>query len=95
MTGKLDGIRTNCITHLAQRVELEYFIKTGYDGADWVYLRGGPTGSESARLDQLTTHHIPVGRGWAACAGTPDRWDELYITAESLAREFGADVGGT
>lgn len=94
-TGKLDGIRTSCMTGAETPVSLSYYLKTGHDGSLWVYLRGGPTGHESAQLDQLTRYHISVGRGWAACAGSPRCWDELYITAASLAREFGPDVTNT
>ena len=52
------------------------FVRRG----DWLHLRGGPTGYESA---QMRGHQL---RDWTACVGTKGRWERCVVPARELNR---------
>lgn len=96
----LRGRRWDCYTDEVRDVELQYEIRTGHDGAQWLHLLNGPTGYESAPLEDLIAKakdHSEEWEGWNACAGTPRKWDRLVVTRESILSEFATtapDNGG-
>ena len=48
----------------------------------WVYISsGGVTGYESIEADRVKSHNID---GWCACAGTPGKWDKLFLPAVAM-----------
>lgn len=88
--GYLDGWRTDAWTGDMRKVRLTYHTKYGSDGQEWLHLINGPTGSEAAPLLALR-NDSRFDSGWLACAGTPERWDTLLVTGESLVRELSDD----
>lgn len=48
---------------------------------DYVWMRGGPTGYESAPAAGLAAHG---DRDWAACIGTEGRWARCVVPASAL-----------
>jgi hypothetical protein len=90
----IKGIRTNSVTGEEREVIIGYEIRenTKKDGREAFWLIGGPTGYESFlvepdrgkywddMMEWITT------RGWNACAGTPGRWDRLWISPEEMLR---------
>jgi len=79
--GTTTCVRTNCITGEESTVNLEYYAKYGTGFHWWFYLVGGPTGYESFDMD---SEHFELGKGWHACAGTPKRWDTLFVPGYEL-----------
>lgn len=94
--GELKGISTCFITRKEQEVVLQWGTRSyteGYlAGETWLYLRGGPTGFESIQVSE-ETRDIVGEYGWHACAGTSERWDELYIPAGEMKRVFDLILG--
>ena len=81
---RIKGIRTNCITGEEKEVivTLEKYFYMQPLNEWWVrIIGGGVTGFESFKVkgNDFST-------GWLACAGTKDRWDELYIPAEEMQK---------
>ena len=52
----------------------------------YLYLIDGPTGWESAPICRLLDDlgADPESPGWLACFGTPNSWDRLLVTRDSL-----------
>jgi hypothetical protein len=61
--GKLKAIRTDCDTGIEREVELGWIVKANKDGKKYLHLIGGPSGYESAYVDDLEKD---TERGWIA-----------------------------
>ncbi len=83
---KIKGILTNCVTNEEKEVELEYEIEMR-DGRRIFSLLNGVTGWESFYIDSEYSDIEGMRKcGWLACAGTPRRWDKLFIPAEEMQK---------
>ncbi len=91
-TQKIKGTRTNAWTGEKREVELSYYVKLGYNYHLWFYIEPGVTGYESFEFDtdnlERTNRDGKTIKdiGWSACAGTKDRWDSLFISAEEITK---------
>ena len=87
VTGQVHGIRASCLTGDKRQTDLQYEVRLYTAGAlaeeVWLRLRGGPTGFESIQITEEIVEEVSQS-GWHACAGTPDRWDELYLPPEQM-----------
>ncbi len=84
---KIKGILTNCVTNKESTIELKYEINER-DNHELVFrLINGVTGCESFYIDEYAKENMPMF-GWLACAGTPKRWDTLFIPAEEMKKVF-------
>ena len=79
------GQRTDAFTGETKEVRVSYKLvkRDGHVAGWWMDLENGPTGYESARVENLRKM-AEDGRDWYACAGTAQRWDKLVITSRSL-----------
>lgn len=84
---KITGLRIDSVTNDEQIVELEYDIIKQTDNRQIFQLIGGPTGYESFYIDDYAEENMPMF-GWLACAGTQNRWDNLFIPAEEMKKAF-------
>lgn len=85
---KMKGILTNCVTSEEKEVELEYLIELR-DGKRIFSLLNGVTGWESFCIDSEYSNIEEMKEcGWLACAGTPRRYDKLFISAEEMKKAF-------
>ncbi len=85
---KIKGILTNCVTNEEKEVELEYEIEMR-DGRRIFSLLNGVTGWESFYIDSEYSDIEGMRKcGWLACAGTPRRWDKLFIPAEEMQKSL-------
>ena len=85
---KIQAVRFNCLS--GEPTACEVTLQKDSNPMPCVKLSGGPTGYESFVLDgpAAVDLHRMVSRGWWACAGTPGRWDALYIHGIQLAKAF-------
>ncbi len=93
-SGKIKGILTNCDNGEEREVELYYKINT-YKGRRSFILIGGVTGYEGFVIDDSThpgeeLFNVYLEQmkkyGWCACAGTENKWDKLFISAEEMKK---------
>lgn len=81
------AVRTHCVTRVEQECEVTVEVRP-VEHQDRMFLyvvAGGVTGYESADWQQMQDDSTVEGwPGWAACAGTPGRWDRLVLDPESL-----------
>ena len=100
MVGTIRGIRTNRVTGKKSNVELRYVLENQprYDGRDekgevkyvntpHFRLLNGVTGYEAWYIDEEFIRNT-TKRGLWDCAGTKDRWDSLWISAEEMSKVF-------
>lgn len=83
----IKGILTDCVTNKESIIELEYEINEKDDHSLVFQLINGVTGYESFYIDDYAEENMPMF-GWLACAGTPKRWDTLFIPAEEMKKVF-------
>jgi len=82
----MKGILTNCVTNKEKEVELEYKISIR-NGERIFSLLNGVTGWESFFIDSEYTNLDEMKEsGWLACAGTPRRYDNLFVPAEEMQK---------
>ena len=84
---KIKGILTNCVINKESTIELEYEINENDRHELSFQLIDGSTGYESFYIDDYAEENMPKF-GWLACAGTPKRWDKLFIPAEEMKKVF-------
>lgn len=83
---KIKGILTNCVTNEEKEVELDYEIKL-QDGRRIFSLLNDVTGWESFCIDdEYSDIEGMKESGWLACAGTPRKYDKLFIPAEEMKK---------
>ena len=82
----MKGILTNCVTNEEKEVELVYEISIR-NGERVFSILNGVTGWESFHIDsQYTNLNGMKESGWLACAGTPRRYDKLFVPAEEMQK---------
>lgn len=77
------AVRTHHTTQIPSITSVTMEIRTPTEGQlkgdTWLHLtHGGITGYESVQLTPEIIEELKQ-RGWSACAGTPNKWDSLYI----------------
>ena len=83
---KIKGILTSCVTNEEKEVELEFEIEMR-NGNRIFSLLNGVTGWESFYIDSGYADLEGLKKsGWLACAGTPRRYDKLFIPAEEMQK---------
>lgn len=83
---KIKGILTDCITNEEKEVDLEYEIEMR-DGRRIFTLLNGVTGWEGFYIDSEYSNLEEMKKcGWLACAGTPSRYNKLFIPAEEMQK---------
>lgn len=83
---KIKGILTNCATNEEKGVELEYEIELR-DGKRVFALLNSVTGWESFHIDsEYSDIEGMKESGWLVCAGTPRRYDKLFIHAGEMKK---------
>ncbi len=71
----------------AEVVSLRYSFDTNRQRGLVFQLDSGPTGFESFYVDDfLKRIQSAYDFAWCACAGTHNRWDELWIPASEMRR---------
>lgn len=80
---RLNCIRTNLATNGQRLTEVHHATLCKNSIGWWVKLDPGVTGYESAQVDNVLK---TPGKGWSACAGTPDRWDSLWVPEAEMDR---------
>lgn len=81
---KLNCIRKNCSTGIeTTEVHVATVKRAKFDNQLWLYLSPGVTGYESAPVEGLLEDRY---KQWYACAGTPNRYDELLVPEAELER---------
>ena len=91
-TREMVGVRTHCVTGDESTVPVKGMLLRSTSGL-WLHLTvGAVTGFESAPVDRLLAGLAdPDWSGWTACAGTPNSYDRLVVTADSIRAAF-ADI---
>lgn len=84
-TSTIKGNRTNCFSRETREVELRYCAELGSLFRLWFHLSNGVTGYESFEINPDSITDIKKN-GWSACAGTPKRWDSLFVPAEEMTK---------
>ena len=88
--GTMKGILTDCRDGTVREIEVDYEIFEK-DGHKIFQLIGGVTGYESFYLDSKYTRlDKMLENGWTACAGTKNKYDELFIPAEEMRAAIGS-----
>ena len=83
---KIKGILTSCVTNEEKEIELEFEIEMR-NGNRIFSLLNGVTGWESFYIDSEYSNLEGMKKsGWLACAGTPRRYDKLFIPAEEMQK---------
>lgn len=93
----MKGILTDCNNGTEKEVELEYEIKER-EGRRIFWLLNGVTGWESFYIDKVnllaelsrfeTNLKEMAETGWLACAGTPRKYDRLFISGIEMKKVF-------
>lgn len=80
------GVRTHQTTELQSIVPLK--VECCFNGGKPVVTiaDGGVTGAESVYFDDHFLYACE--KGWWACAGTPGRWDSLFVPAKEMRVVF-------
>ena len=82
---KVNAHRTSCVEG-GQTYNTSVLVKRRFSSplnAWWIYVaEGGATGYESMRVEDVPN----MKEGWGACAGTKNRWDKLFLPAESMQK---------
>jgi len=89
-TGSIRATRVDCIDDSSRIVFIQWAIITREEGEPiFRIIKGGVTGYESFYVDQFFS---PEGEfrpnranhSFYLCAGTPSRWDSLYISSDDV-----------
>ena len=85
---KVLAVRTNCISGISKNIEVTIAQKYSSSLDSWwiEITSGAVTGYESMQIDHLSGQIR--GKGWAACMGTKDQWDTLFLPPESMQRIY-------
>ena len=77
------AVRTNAWTGESKDVlvELEKYYSDSLKSQSIKIVKGGFTSYESMRIDRVKRM---VKGGWAACTGTKNCWDMLFLPPESM-----------
>lgn len=89
---ELEAVRFNCVSGAAKVVTVtlsqSVYTEGVLLGETWIHLANGVTGAESFCL--RGKHPADLERmkaeGWWACAGTPGRWNGLYVNGLQLIK---------
>lgn len=82
---KVRAVRKHCATNMStiSSIPLEY-RKSDYSGEYVISVKeGNVTGHESCYADYRFVTSAKL-HGWNACAGTPGRWDSLFIPPDEM-----------
>ena len=75
------GVRQHCLTREYRDVDVTWAA----DPLEIGVVKGGVTGCESYRVSDLLRNRVRYEQhGLVVCAGTPGRWDKLYVPGDEM-----------
>ncbi len=83
----IDGTRTHCVTGEENPVKVHWVCSWDKEGNPSLELLDGVTGFEKWYIKDLIENpnfFNPNALCFSACAGTPNRWDSLYLDIYQL-----------
>ena len=92
----VEGVRFRCSSGrpMCEEIIAELDMDESVFKGGVVRLENGPTGYESFVVELVKPEGMQrmIDHGWWACAGTPGRWDSLYISGlqmKKMLKELG------
>lgn len=84
----ISAVQVHCVTNKKTQLEVHYRIDRCTDGRSILKILDGVTGYESWYVDDLKRYWKDVDQ-FCACAGTANRWDELWLDATKVKQIIG------
>lgn len=81
------GVKTDCFTGMKSIGPITIECQLRSNALAITIVEGGVTGHESVYTDDFFIDRVLVS-GWSACAGTPGRYNSLFIPAREMRVVF-------